>query len=513
MSTTPNMNLIVPEVLVTSGPQYATQINAALDVVDAHDHSSGKGVRVTPSGLNINTDLPFNSYQATGLKGVVLTDQNTATYLTNAAVFRSGKELYYRDSTGTLVQITLNGFLNTSFSGGISGLTAPASASYIPASKKFVWLSTGTEYASMETGDLKVISTVAGSAQAVTIKADSSTSAYNLNLPATGPSDNQIMRMKAATPGAFVSLLGTTNQVTVTHNSSDITLSLPQNIHTAATPTFAGLILTGTMTGTSLTLAGALSGVTTGAFSGQVNVGSLVSGGVVSGTTGTFSGNISLTGAASSTLSAANYDATFGSVTTDALQTNLILPKSGTFTAFSGELRAAAGFKTDTIAPYTTTTGGIAITGKTNGSAVSSPNIGYTTRYSPAGNVAFSASLSKFDDVLSFSLPAGEWELDANVIVEVYDAGGNAVTKVQFVQAAISTSTGAWDDDSYIGSLVFTESSYISSGNYLAVRCPSRTLRTSTSLTVYLVAKYTKATTNTNARYLAGSYIRIKRIG
>jgi len=38
---------------------------------------------------------------------------------------------------------------------------------------------------------------------------------------------------------------GTTNQVIVTNGAGSITLSLPQNIHTAATPTFAGLTLSG----------------------------------------------------------------------------------------------------------------------------------------------------------------------------------------------------------------------------------------------------------------------------
>jgi len=41
-------------------------------------------------------------------------------------------------------------------------------------------------------------------------------------------------------------IAGTTNQVTVTDDSDGtVTLSLPQNIHTGATPTFAGLTLTG----------------------------------------------------------------------------------------------------------------------------------------------------------------------------------------------------------------------------------------------------------------------------
>jgi len=41
----------------------------------------------------------------------------------------------------------------------------------------------------------------------------------------------------------FAELLGTSNQVTVTANAADYTLSLPQDIHAAATPTFAGMYL------------------------------------------------------------------------------------------------------------------------------------------------------------------------------------------------------------------------------------------------------------------------------
>ena len=50
------------------------------------------------------------------------------------------------------------------------------------------------------------------------------------------------------TTGNYVATIaGTTNQVTVTGSGSEsaaVTLSLPQNIHTAATPTFAGLLIT-----------------------------------------------------------------------------------------------------------------------------------------------------------------------------------------------------------------------------------------------------------------------------
>ena len=60
-------------------------------------------------------------------------------------------------------------------------------------------------------------------------------------------------------------LLGTANQVIVSNGEDcvnkkdDVTLSLPQNIHTAASPTFAGLTITG-LTGIIKAVAGVLSG-------------------------------------------------------------------------------------------------------------------------------------------------------------------------------------------------------------------------------------------------------------
>lgn len=60
---------------------------------------------------------------------------------------------------------------------------------------------------------------------------------------------NQLLGMNAgATEQEYKTLTGTTNQVTVTHGVGGITLSLPQNIHTGATPTFAGLTLSNALT-------------------------------------------------------------------------------------------------------------------------------------------------------------------------------------------------------------------------------------------------------------------------
>ena len=56
------------------------------------------------------------------------------------------------------------------------------------------------------------------------------------------------------TTGAYIqTITGTTNQITVAGSgleSADVTLSLPQNIHSAATPSFAGLTINGAITAT-----------------------------------------------------------------------------------------------------------------------------------------------------------------------------------------------------------------------------------------------------------------------
>ncbi len=57
----PNMTLPVPVVGTSLGSQYAYDVNNCMGLIDSHDHSFGKGVQITPNGLNISTDLPINN--------------------------------------------------------------------------------------------------------------------------------------------------------------------------------------------------------------------------------------------------------------------------------------------------------------------------------------------------------------------------------------------------------------------------------------------------------------------
>lgn len=108
MSTTAFMNLDLPTVSVTISPEWASQLNTALETVDSHDHTSTKGTQIPTAGLNINADLEFNSFKATELLSTKFESQSsTLIGSSNAAsLYVVNGDLYYTNSGGTAVQVT-----------------------------------------------------------------------------------------------------------------------------------------------------------------------------------------------------------------------------------------------------------------------------------------------------------------------------------------------------------------------------------------------------------------------
>lgn len=73
---------------------------------------------------------------------------------------------------------------------------------------------------------------------------------------------NQVLGVNSGATGQeYKTISGTANQITVTHGANSIALSAPQNIHSAATPTFAGMTLTA-FSGVVKATAGVLSAAT-----------------------------------------------------------------------------------------------------------------------------------------------------------------------------------------------------------------------------------------------------------
>lgn len=108
MSTTPNMNLNLPVPTTTVGPEWAEELNTALETVDEHDHSAGKGIPVPTAGINIDADLNFNSNKLDDVKAVSLDSQPASlSGATNVrTVYSINGDLWYNNDSGTPVQVT-----------------------------------------------------------------------------------------------------------------------------------------------------------------------------------------------------------------------------------------------------------------------------------------------------------------------------------------------------------------------------------------------------------------------
>ena len=121
------MSLNEPTVGQTTGPAWATETNSNWESIDAHDHTGGKGVQLTPSSLNINSDVEFNLNSATELKNVVLdnTVHGSASGDTNVSLYAYDGNLYYRNASGVGVKITSGSAVSTT-GGSISGMSTNA---------------------------------------------------------------------------------------------------------------------------------------------------------------------------------------------------------------------------------------------------------------------------------------------------------------------------------------------------------------------------------------------------
>jgi hypothetical protein len=130
--TSPNMGLPIPVVSTDPGPDWAQNINAALSILDGHNHSAGSGVLITPAGIFINADLLFNSNNATLLRSVRFSPQNSTLSASSdiGCLYEVGPDLYYNDGLGNQIRITQSGSV-TGSTGTITGLpSGTASASY-----------------------------------------------------------------------------------------------------------------------------------------------------------------------------------------------------------------------------------------------------------------------------------------------------------------------------------------------------------------------------------------------
>ncbi len=106
------MLLILPTVSNELGPAWASELNAALTLVDSHDHTAGKGTKISPAGFVVNANMDFLTYAIQNLKGAYLYDQGgTLDSSQHAVIYQNAGNLYYNNASGVPVQITSGNFL------------------------------------------------------------------------------------------------------------------------------------------------------------------------------------------------------------------------------------------------------------------------------------------------------------------------------------------------------------------------------------------------------------------
>lgn len=210
MPTTPNMSMVLP----TEGASdnvWDTLLNAALTLNDAHDHTTGKGVKVPTAGLNINADLSFaGAYALTNLLAADFTPTTTASVAALAGAFfvnsADSNNLYWRTPSGTNVKVIDGTTLNVSgFAGGIGGdySSAGALVDYVAASDIYRFRGpdpgSGRPWEALATGHHDFYEQATTVANRVRLQSPAALAAsYTVTFPAAVPAALAMTRMSSA---------------------------------------------------------------------------------------------------------------------------------------------------------------------------------------------------------------------------------------------------------------------------------------------------------------------------
>lgn len=195
----PNMNLPIPVVGVESGPDWASDINSSLTLVDSHTHAAGSGVQITPAGISINSDLPFGGNNGTALRTIRFTSQAAALALPTdlGCLYEVLNDLYFNDGVGNQVRITQSGAVAGS-PGSIANLVSPASATYVSGTPAFVFQSNSNVSANLDGGSIVLRNLTASSKGLTLAPPNAMGSDYTITLPALPGSGTKFMTLTSA---------------------------------------------------------------------------------------------------------------------------------------------------------------------------------------------------------------------------------------------------------------------------------------------------------------------------
>lgn len=201
MPTLPNMSLITPTAGGDSGT-WDDKINACFALLDAHDHTSGKGVQITVAGLDIDDDLPVGG---NGLIGVGRVDFNQVETLGSGAnvlfVDSDDGELYWRTAGGANVKLTDGASINTTLVGGIVGdySSVGAEVSYSDADRVYTFKDEDAKWTRVATGPVRIYENDTTESVYVELVAPAGLAlSYTITLPTAAPAGPAFLQMDAS---------------------------------------------------------------------------------------------------------------------------------------------------------------------------------------------------------------------------------------------------------------------------------------------------------------------------
>lgn len=201
MPTLPNMSLITPTLGADSGT-WDDKINAAFALVDAHDHTSGKGVLIATAAIGINADLSMAGYGLTSLSKLTFsTISAPSTGSKNLYVSSADNELYWRTNSGTNVKLTNGASINTTLVGGIVGdySSVGAEIAFEDADQQYTLKTQTDKWARLKTGPVRIHEY--NTADVVYVEhaaAAALASSYTVTWPAALPASTQPMQISSS---------------------------------------------------------------------------------------------------------------------------------------------------------------------------------------------------------------------------------------------------------------------------------------------------------------------------
>lgn len=264
-SPTPNMLLVQPSENGDTGV-WDTLLTTLFLLIDGHDHSSGKGVKVKPNGLTIDADLSMASagsyYALKDCKAIDLEPRPASEMTAYAGLFFNSSDsnnLYCRTASGTNVRITNGTTLDLTVVGGIGGdyAAVPAELNFVDSSKSYTFRSTSAgNWSRLQAGALRISEFGTTETTYVEIACPAALAGtYTITMPTAAPGATAPVQMSSAgTLTASVAdaiACGTVTTSGSYKHSSDETLVLAASLaHPTGAPTFGNKSWTATGPGT-----------------------------------------------------------------------------------------------------------------------------------------------------------------------------------------------------------------------------------------------------------------------